>query len=135
MSEHRSTGILWFVSVFILLGCGAPEEGIYSGTIGSKQVTIQVKPDGEIMLNGYWQKPLTGTYDRGTFQGKDMKALVFEGPEDKKFKLRILYEEEGQEWVVYAVQSRTYGPGARYVSTEEDSVFSPPPRLSPQPAN
>ena len=64
-----------------------------------------------------------------------MKALVFEGPEDKKFKLRILYEKEGEDWVVYAVQSRTYGPGARYVSTEEDSVFSPRPRLSPQPGN
>ena len=94
-----------------------------------------MKPNGEIVLNGYWQRPLSGSYERGTFHGKDMKALVFEGPEDKKFKLRILYEEEGDDWVVYAVQSRTYGPGARYVSTEEDSVFSPPPRLSQQPAS
>ena len=94
------------------MGCGAPDDGIYSGKIGSKQVTIEgVKPDGEIVLNGYWQRPLSGAYERGTFQGKDMKALVFEGPEDKKFKLRILYEEEGEDWVVYAVQSRTYGPG------------------------
>ena len=94
-----------------------------------------MKPDGKIVLNGYWQRPLSGSYERGTFRGKDTKALVFEGPEDKKFKLRILYDEEGGDWVVYAVQSRTYGPGARYVSTEEDSVFSPPPRLSPQPAS
>ena len=135
MSDLRSTVTLCFVFVFILLGCGAPDVGIYSGKIGSKQVTVEVKPDGEIVLNGYWQRPLTGSYARGTFQGKDMKALVFEGPEDKKFKLRILYEEEGEDWVVYAVQSRTYGPGARYVSTEEDSVFSPPPRLSPQPVS
>jgi hypothetical protein len=135
MSDRRSTGTLCFVVVFILLGCGAPDLGIYSGTIGSKQVTVEVKPDRVIVLNGYWQRPLTGSYERGTFQGKDMKALVFEGPEDKKFKLRILYEEEEEDWVVYAVQSRTYGPGARYVSTEEDSVFSPPPRLSPQPAS
>ena len=135
MSDRRSTGTLCFVVVFILLGCGAPDVGIYSGKIGSKQVTVEVKPDGKIVLNGYWQSPLTGSYERGTFRGKDMKALVFEGPEDKKFKLRILYEEEEEDWVVYAVQSRTYGPGARYVRTEEDSVFSPPPRLSPQPAS
>ena len=135
MFDRRFTGPLCFVLVFILWGCGAPDEGTYSGKIGSKQVTIEVRPDGEIVLNGYWQKTLTGSYERGTFQGRDMQALVFEGPEDKKFKLRILYEEEGEEWVIYAVQSRTYGPGARYVSTEEDSVFSPPPRLSPQPAN
>ena len=135
MSDLRSTGTLCFVFVFILFGCGAPDAGIYSGKIGSKQVTIEVQPDREIVLNGYWQRPLSGSYDRGTSQGKDMKALVFEGPEDKKFKLRILYEEEGEDWVVYAVQSRTYGPGARYVSTEEDSVFSPSPRLRPQPAS
>ena len=130
MSDLHSTGTLCFVVVFILFGCGAPDVGIYSGKIGLKQVTVEVKPVGEIVLTGYWQRPLTGSYERGTFKGKDMKALVFEGPEDKKFKLRILYEEKGEDWVVYAVQSRTYGPGARYVSTEEDSVFSPPPRLS-----
>ena len=135
MSDSRCTTIFWLVQLFVLFGCGAPDEGTYSGTIGSKQVTVEVRPDGEIVLNGYWQRALTGSYERGTFQGKDMKALVFEGPADKKFKLRILYEEEGEEWVIYAVQSRTYGPGARYVSTEEDSVFSPPPRLSPQPAS
>ena len=135
MSDRCSTGTLCFVVAFIFFGCGAPDVGIYSGKIGSKQVTVEVKPNGKIVLNGYWQRPLTGSYERGTFQGKDMKALVFEGPEDKKFKLRILYEEEGDDWVVYAVQSRNYGPGARYVSTEEDSVFSPPPRLSPQPAS
>jgi hypothetical protein len=135
MSDRCSTGAFCIVFVFILFGCGAPGDGIYSGKIGSKQVTVEVKPDGEIALTGYWQRPLSGAYERGTFQGKDMKALVFEGPVDKKFKLRILYEEEGEDWVIYAVQSRTYGPGARYVSTEEDSVFSPPPRLSPQPGS
>jgi hypothetical protein len=135
MFDPRSIRIFWIFLVFILFGCGAPDEGTYTGKIGSKQVTITVTPLGEIILKGYWQKTLTGFYERGTFQGMDMKALVFEGPEDKKFKLRILYEKEGEDWVVYAVQSRTYGPGARYVSTEEDSVFSPRPRLSPQPGN
>ena len=91
---------------------------------------IRVSPDGEIKLSGYWKEELTGSHERGTLKGKDMDALVFEGPADKKFKLRFLYEEDGNDLVIRAVQSRTYGPGARYVSTEEDSVFDPPPRLA-----
>ena len=119
--------ILWIYAT----GCSGPEEGLYSGKIGNKRrVEIRVSPDGEIKLSGYWKEELTGSHERGTLKGKDMDALVFEGPADKKFKLRFLYEEDGNDLVIRAVQSRTYGPGARYVSTEEDSVFDPPPRLA-----
>jgi hypothetical protein len=112
-------------------GCSGPEEGLYSGKIGNKRrVEIRVSSDGEIKLAGYWQEELIGRHERGTLKGEDMDALVFEGPANKKFKLRFLYEEDGNDLVIQAVQSRTYGPGARYVSTEEDSVFDPPPRLT-----
>ena len=111
-------------------GCSGPEEGLYSGKIGNKRrVEIRVSTD-EIKLSGYWQEELTGRHEHGTLKGEDMDALVFEGPANKKFKLRFLYEEDGNDLVIRAVQSRTYGPGARYVSTEEDSVFDPPPRLA-----
>jgi hypothetical protein len=111
-------------------GCSGPEEGLYSGKIGNKRrVEIRVSPD-EIKLSGYWQEELTGRHEHGTLKGEDMDALVFEGPANKKFKLRFLYEEDGNDLVIRAVQSRIYGPGARYVSTEEDSVFDPPPRLT-----
>jgi hypothetical protein len=111
-------------------GCSGPEEGLYSGKIGNKRrVEIRVSPD-EIKLSGYWQEELTGRHEHGTLKGEDMDALVFEGPANKKFKLRFLYEEDGNDLVIRAVQSRTYGPGARYVSTEKDSVFDPPPRLT-----
>ena len=64
---------------------------------------------------------------QGPIKGEDMGALVFEGPASKKFKLRILYQEQGNELIIRAIQSRTYGPGARYISTEEKSVFTPSP--------
>jgi hypothetical protein len=92
-------------------------------------VEIRVTPDDEVILDGYWQEPLKGGHQKGTLKGEDMDALVFEGPASKKFKLRILYQEEENELIIRAIQSRNYGPGARYVSTEEESVFDPPPRL------
>jgi hypothetical protein len=123
--------ILAVILFFCATGCSGPEEGLYSGKIGNKsRVEIKVSPDGEVTLNGYWQEELSGRHERGTLKGEDMNALVFEGPADKKFKLRFLYEEDGNDLVIRAVQSRTYGPGARYVSTEKDSVFDPPPRLT-----
>jgi hypothetical protein len=135
MSEHSGRAFVWVPILLLFCGCGAPDEGTYTGKIGTKNVSIEVDQEGAITLQGYWQKPLRGSYDRGAYKGKDMSALVFEGPAGKKFKLRILYEEDGEEWVVHAVQSRAYGPGARYVPTEEDSVFSPPPRLSRKPSD
>ena len=123
--------ILGAVLYICATSCSGPEEGVYNGKIGNKsRVEIRVSPDGEIKLSGYWQEELTGSHERGTLKGKDIDALVFEGPADKKFKLRLLYEEDGNDLIIRAVQSRTYGPGARYVSTEEDAVFDPPPRLT-----
>ena len=122
--------ILAVILFFCATGCSGPEEGLYSGKIGNKRrVEIRVSTD-EIKLSGYWQEELTGRHEHGTLKGEDMDALVFEGPANKKFKLRFLYEEDGNDLVIQAVQSRTYGPGARYLSTEEDSVFDPPPRLT-----
>jgi hypothetical protein len=131
MSKPFTSLILGVILYICATGCSGPEEGLYSGKIGNKRrVEISVSPDGEIKLSGYWQEELTGTHEHGTLKGEDMDALVFEGPADKKFKLRFLYEEDGNDMVIRAVQSRTFGPGARYVSTEEDSVFDPPPRLA-----
>ena len=122
---------IWSVSLIVLTGCGAPEEGIYTGVIGSKKnIRLYVGTDGVIELEGYWRENLVGRHEKGTLKGKNMDALVFEGPKEKNFKLRFLYQEEGKEMVIRAIQSRTYGPGSRYVPTEKDSVFDPPPRLS-----
>lgn len=112
------------------LGCAGPDEGVYTGEIGNKKkVKVGVEPDGVVHLDGYWQERLSGVHEKGSLQGKDMDALVFEGPASKKFKLRMLYQEEGDALIIRAIQSRTYGPGARYLPTEKDSVFDPPPRL------
>ena len=128
-----NTNIFRFLSYLLCLmmfGCGGPNEGIYTGEIGNKKkVQIQVSAEGEVILEGYWQEALKGTHERGTYKGEDMNALVFEGPAIKKFKLRILYQDQGNELIIRAIQSRTYGPGARYISTEEKAVFTPPPRL------
>lgn len=125
--------IIFPVLGFLLLtGCGGvPEEGIYIGTIGKKnEVVLTVNRDESIKLEGYWREPLLGRHEQGSLKGENMDAMVFEGPAIKKFKLRILYEEDQNGLIIRAIQSRTYGPGARYLSTEEEGVFSPPPRLS-----
>jgi hypothetical protein len=126
--------MLWgfsIVTALLSLGCSGPEEGLYTGKIGNKhKVEVRVSPDGGATLNGYWKEELTGSHERGTLKGKDMDALVFEGPASKKFKLRFLYEEDANDLVIRAIQSRNFGPGARYTQTEEDSVFDPPPRLT-----
>ena len=129
-----SLSIVSFLLVFCLfgfLGCAGPEEGIYIGKIGNKkEVTIRIKTDGLVELEGYWKQPLQGGHDQGSLRGKDMDALVFEGPESKKFKLRFLYEKDEDSLIIRAIHSRTYGPGARYISTEEESALNPAPRLS-----
>ena len=50
---------------------------------------------------------------RDLLRGKDMDALVFEGPESKKFKLRFLYEKDEDSLIIRAIHSRTYGPGSQ----------------------
>lgn len=122
---------IFFAIIAGLLGCGGPDAGTYEGKIGGKkQVIIRVNEDGSVVLEGYWQESLKGSHERGTLKGEDMDALVFEGPQNKKFKLRMLYQKEADDLIILAIQSRTYGPGSRYVTTEKDSVFDPPPRLS-----
>ena len=129
-----SPSIVSFLLVFCLLGflgCAEPEEGVYTGKIGKKEeVTIRIKTEGLVELEGYWKQPLQGGHVQGSLKGKDMDALVFEGPESKKFKLRFLYEKDEDSLIIRAIHSRTYGPGARYISTEEESALNPAPRLS-----
>ena len=131
MSKPASFLAIWSILLIALTGCGGPDEGIYSGVIGSKKnIRLFVGSDGIIELEGYWRENLIGRHEKGSLKGKNMDALVFEGPKEKNFKLRFLYEKDGKEMVIRAIQSRTYGPGSRYVPTEKDSVFDPPPRLS-----
>jgi hypothetical protein len=132
MSKPALFLAIWSVFLVVVTGgCGGPDEGIYTGVIGSKKnIRLFVGSDGIIELEGYWRENLVGRHEKGSLKGKNMDALVFEGPKEKNFKLRFLYEEKGREMVIRAIQSRTYGPGSRYVPTEKDSVFDPPPRLS-----
>jgi len=131
MSKTALSFAICSVFLIIMTGCGGPDEGIYSGVIGSKKnIRLFVGSDGIIELEGYWRENLIGRHEKGSLKGKNMDALVFEGPKEKNFKLRFLYEKEGGDMIIRAIQSRTYGPGSRYVPTEKDSVFDTPPRLS-----
>jgi len=131
MSSPNTISFLLASCLLGCLGCSGPEEGVYTGKIGNKkEVTIRIKTDGLVELEGYWKQPLQGGHDQGSLRGKDMDALVFEGPESKKFKLRFLYEKDEDSLIIRAIHSRTYGPGARYISTEEESALNPAPRLS-----
>ena len=131
MSSPSTITFLLVFGLLGFLGCAEPEEGVYTGKIGKKEeVTIRIKTDGLVELEGYWKQPLQGGHDQGSLKGKDMDALIFEGPVGKKFKLRFLYENDGDSLIIRAIHSRTYGPGARYISTEDDSALNPAPRLS-----
>ena len=131
MSSPNTISFLLAFCLLGCLGCSGPEEGVYIGKIGNKkEVTIRINTDGLVELEGYWKQPLQGGHERGSLKGKDMDALVFEGPESKKFKLRFLYEKDEDSLIIRAIHSRTYGPGARYISTEEESALNPAPRLS-----
>ena len=130
MSKFTSLFLASFIAL-AMFGCAALDEGQYSGRIGKKrEVTLRILPDSTVELEGYWQEPLQGTQETGNLKDKTYDALVFLGPEDKKFKLRFIYEKDGEDLVILAIHSRTFGPGARYAPTEPDSLFTNPPRLT-----
>jgi len=135
MFKNFLTPPIFLFCTLLICGCGGPSEGHYSGKVGFKNVDIHVDSEGVVTLDGYWQEPLTGSFERGSLKGKNLDALVFQGPVQKKFKLRILYEEDGDDWMIHSIQSRTFGPGARYLPTENESVFKPLPRLVKQVRN
>lgn len=113
-----------------MFGCSNPQEGTYCGNVGSKKnVSLSISANGTVELNGYWSETLVGRHERASLKGENVDAFVFDGPANKKFKLRILHRKSDDYLSILAIQSRSYGPGTRYAPTEEDSVFEPPPRL------
>ena len=115
-------------SVFILtlLVCcgGSGLDGIYEGEIGSKnRVSIFFFNGNQAELKGYWSEVLKGAYQQSTLKGKTVDSIVFTGPEEKPFKLRICYEAKNGHVEILAIHSRIFGPGARYVPTEPNSTF------------
>ena len=116
-------------SLFILLaiwGCGGSGlDGEYIGRIGDKKEVSMIFADGgDVELRGYWTQPLKGSYEKASLRGESVDSVVFWGPEDKKFKLRIMYVIESENLRILGIHSRAIGPGSRYISTEPDSSFS-----------
>ena len=116
-------------SLFILLaiwGCGGSGlDGEYIGRIGDKKEVSMIFADGgDVELRGYWTQPLKGSYEQASLRGESVDSVVFWGPEDKKFKLRIMYVIESENLRILGIHSRAIGPGSRYISTEPDSSFS-----------
>ena len=116
-------------SLFILLaiwGCGGSGlDGEYIGRIGDKKEVSMIFADGgDVELRGYWTQPLKGSYEQASLRGESVDSVVFWGPEDKKFKLRIIYVIESENLRILGIHSRAIGPGSRYISTEPDSSFS-----------
>ena len=76
-----SPSIVSFLLVFCLfgfLGCAGPEEGIYIGKIGNKkEVTIRIKTDGLVELEGYWKQPLQGGHDQGSLKRQGYGCTCF----------------------------------------------------------
>ena len=109
-----------------LVSCGGNGlEGIYEGKIGSKnKVSISFFNGNQAELKGYWSEVLKGAYQQSTLKGKTVDSIVFTGPEEKPFKLRICYEAKNGHVEILAIHSRIFGPGARYVPTEPNSTFT-----------
>ena len=114
------------IAIFLLISCGGSGlDGTYEGKIGSKnQVTLQCLDNGEFELRGYWKETLRGSFQDATLKGKPVDSLVFLGPEEKPFKLRICYDAQEGHLQILGIHSRIFGPGARYIPTEPDSTFA-----------
>ncbi len=110
----------------LLAGCGGSGlEGEFVGSIGQKQEVILRFIDSEkVELRGYWGDPLSGHYEKSSMKGQSVDSVVFQGPEEKPFKLRICYQKGKDGLEILSIHSRMIGPGARYISTEPDSTFS-----------
>jgi hypothetical protein len=120
------------ISRFLLLlttlfsfGCGGTGlEGEYLGKIGQKSnVTIRFFDGTEAEIQGYWNQNLKGTYKKSSIKGEHVDSIVFLGPSEKPFKLRVCYQAIEDHIEILAIHSRVFGPGARYIQTESDSVF------------
>ena len=100
-------------------------EGEFLGSIGSKkEVSIRFTGSENVDLKGYWMESLKGKHEKSSLQGKTVDSLIFKGPAEKPFKLRICYRKSDQFLEVLSIHSRMIGPGARYVSTEPEATFS-----------
>jgi len=42
MCKHSGRAFVWVPILLLFSGCGAPDEGTYSGKIGTKNVSIEV---------------------------------------------------------------------------------------------
>ncbi len=127
MTSSTFRGLVTLFLVLATLGCGGSGlDGEYAGRIGDKmEVSLVFSDDGQVELRGYWPEPLNGSYEKASLRGEAVDALVFWGPEEKKFKLRVMYAKDDDKLEILGIHSRTIGPGARYVSTESESSFSP----------
>lgn len=127
MTSSTFSRVSVFLFVLLVSNCGGSGlDGKFVGQIGNKkEVQIEFLEGNDVKLSGYWTEPLLGEYERGSLKGKPVDTLVFFGPQDKNFKLRIAYETKKQELEVLAIHSRIIGPGARYVPTESESTFFP----------
>ena len=119
----RTASILILIFLFSCGGSGL--DGIYEGKIGSKNsVSIFFFNGNQAELKGYWREVLKGAFLRSTLKGKTVDSIVFTGPDEKPFKLRICYEAKDGHIEILAIHSRIFGPGARYVPTEPSSTFA-----------
>tara|TARA_B100001093_G_scaffold259864_1_gene248404 strand:- start:2681 stop:3085 length:405 start_codon:yes stop_codon:yes gene_type:complete len=130
MSLTSRTASLFILILLVSCG-GSGLDGIYEGKIGSKnRVSIFFFKGNEAELKGYWSEVLNGAFQQSTLKGKTVDSIVFTGPEEKPFKLRICYEAKDGHLEILAIHSRIFGPGARYVPTEPSSTFADPsPKL------
>ena len=111
--------------ILILAGCGGSGlEGEFVGSVGQKQgVSLRFIDSESVELRGYWADPLYGHYEKSSMKGQVVDSVVFQGPQEKPFKLRICYQKSEEDLEILSIHSRMIGPGARYISTEPDSTF------------
>ena len=126
MTSSTSKATCAFFLLLATWGCGGSGlEGEYFGRVGDKREVSMIFAEGEdVELRGYWPEPLKGTYEQASLRGESVDSVVFWGPEEKKFKLRIMYVIESENLRILGIHSRAIGPGARYIATEPDSSFS-----------
>ncbi len=108
-----------------LCGCGGTGlDGEYIGQIATKQnVSIRFFDGNKAEIKGYWNQDLTGEFKTSSIKGENVDSIVFLGPSEKPFKLRVCYNVEDDNIEILAIHSRVFGPGARYIQTEKDSTF------------
>ena len=124
-SCFRNIGLLILVIFFI--GCGINVNGVYTGNIDGKKITIKFENNGSVSILGYFPKELFGLWVEEKTFGDSQVWATFDGPKEKPFRLRFEFKPEGENFLLVGIKARPLGKGTKLNPIKIDGapIFKP----------